>query len=107
MTDALGFVEILQAQEYLVPPQTTFFRDFLECLKNKHVGWILMMKRGGQVGMNMLCQEQQCMMRLNGGTFNNQLGVEVLMEFRGGGRGGKENMTAAMTTKSNVIHIQR
>jgi hypothetical protein len=30
MTDALDFVEILQAHEYLVPPQTEFFRDFLE-----------------------------------------------------------------------------
>ena len=30
MMDALDFVEILQAHEYLVPPQTEFFHDFLE-----------------------------------------------------------------------------
>ena len=28
MTDALGFVEILQAHVYLEPPQTTFFVTF-------------------------------------------------------------------------------
>jgi hypothetical protein len=47
------------------------------------------------------------MMRLNGETVNNQLGAEALMECRGGGRGGEENMTVAMTTKSNIILVQR
>jgi hypothetical protein len=49
-TYALGFVEILQAHEYLVPPQTTLFRDFLECLQYKRVGWIMMVKISVKVG---------------------------------------------------------
>ena len=41
------------------------------------------------------------------GAFNNQLGAEVLMKCRGGGLGGEDNMTAAMTTKSDVIDVRR
>jgi len=50
MTDALGFVEILQAHEYLEPLQTTFFHDFLECLQYNCdcVWWMLTIKVGSE-----------------------------------------------------------
>jgi hypothetical protein len=32
------------------------------------------------------------MIKVDGGTFNNQLGVEALMECRGGGRGGEDEI---------------
>ena len=39
------------------------------------------------------------MIKVDGGTFNNQLGAEALVEYRGGGRRGKDKMTEAMTMK--------
>jgi hypothetical protein len=53
----------------------------------------------GGVRVRMKCQKWQRLIRLDGGIFNNQLGAEVLMECRGGGRGGKDLMTEAMKTK--------
>ncbi len=44
-------------------------------------------------------QKWQRLIRLDGGTFHNQLGAEALMDCRGGGHGGKDKMTAAMMTK--------
>ena len=38
--------------EYLVPPQTTFVCDFLECLQYRRVGWILTIKISVRVGTN-------------------------------------------------------
>jgi hypothetical protein len=54
-----------------------------------------MMKGGIRVGMKH--QKQQRLIRLDGGTINNQLGAAVLMECR---------TTAVMKTKSEDIHIQ-
>ncbi len=73
------------------------FCDFLECLQYRRVGWILMKKGGVRVEMKR--QKWQRLIRLEGGTFNNQLGVEALMECRGGRHGGEDKMTEAMTTK--------
>jgi hypothetical protein len=53
MTDALVFAKILQAHGYLMPPQTEFFCDFLECLQYTHVGWILTIKINVRVGTNV------------------------------------------------------
>jgi hypothetical protein len=53
----------------------------------------------GGVGAGMKQQKQQRLIILDGGTFNNQLGAEALVEYRGGGRRGKDKMTEAMTMK--------
>ncbi len=61
MTDALGFAKILQVHGYLMPPQTDFFCDFLECLQYKRVGWILTIKNSVRVGkkVSKLAEIQQ------------------------------------------------
>jgi hypothetical protein len=65
------------------------------------VGLILTMKDGVRVEMKH--EKRQRLIRLDGGTFNNQLGAEALMEFRGGGCGGKDKMTEAMMTKITAM----
>jgi hypothetical protein len=82
-----------------MPLLTVIFCDFLECRQYRLVGWILTIKGGVRVGVGIQRQKRKrlMLMRLDGGTFNNQLGAEALMECRGGGREGE--MTAAMATK--------
>jgi hypothetical protein len=48
-------------------------------------------------------QKLQRMIRLDGGTFNNQLGAEALMECRGGWTRRQDKMTEAMMTKMTTI----